>query len=670
VKTYPPGRVTRRGIEILKSRLEPLVLYVSPDRTIQWCLSGGLEPQLGVQEGVALVDGVAGLTPTFRLIDSKGARQHGVTYQRTVYDPAEYDLQVEVTVPPNPVQPELAASAIRRVLREWRDSFSPERTGELVYVTPDMGRWVARVRLSKTPPEREFRAQARRLRQRYTWTVRNDDGFWRGTDSVSVFKFSYNYRRDSFRRADDFDSLGPQWKQTYIGDGTSKFGVKDGRAMFFPGSGEVEVRNRLLGLNEVQVIGFNGEYEGGTWTFTVDNVTTDPIDFDASAEDVQAAIEDLPNVGEGNVEVTGPNGGPWRVTFLGDLAFQNISTSADGSNLTPDGTQGSVTVATNTDGSPGVTGTDNQVITINLGDIWEWPFPHNGFLRIWGRMDDNDDAPTAVCATIERHWVTLSRFNSGVETVMKRVPLLVPPQWWEDWTLVCGTPTNQRKFEVKRGRFTRLSYVEQGTGSVIGASNRGVGFGARVGTRELIGGQAIPPSVDAFEAGDNVSVTQKGFVTVTNFGDIEGYPRYLVYGPGTFRIANGPGSSEFVEFGPLGENQIALLTTLPRLRGVVDLSPDQPEQELSAVQNFIDKLISFATNNNVPPLLEWFESLFGILPPQGEMYHLLKGRFTNPVPPKPSGEPPTPAKIAVEIVNGTAESKIVAALTPLRTWPE
>ncbi|MGC7220089.1 hypothetical protein RBA39_23365, partial [Mycobacteroides abscessus subsp. massiliense] len=90
-------------------------------------------------------------------------------------------------------------------------------------------------------------------------------------------------------------------------------------------------------------------------------------------------------------------------------------------------------------------------------------------------------------------------------------------------------------------------------------------------------------------------------------------------------------------FGPLLEGQIAQITTLPRLRGVVDLSPDQPEQDLDEFQDIMKRLISLATNGNVPPLLEWFESQFGIRPPQGMLYALLGGRFTRPWPGKEEG---------------------------------
>ncbi len=71
--------------------------------------------------------------------------------------------------------------------------------------------------------------------------------------------------------------------------------------------------------------------------------TTAPIAYDAPASgagSVQGALEALPNVGAGNVTVTGPAGGPYTVTFqgplLGDVDVAEMG--AGGSGLTPAGT--------------------------------------------------------------------------------------------------------------------------------------------------------------------------------------------------------------------------------------------------------------------------------------------------------------------------------------------
>ncbi len=168
-----------------------------------------------------------------------------------------------------------------------------------------------------------------------------------------------------------------------------------------------------------------------------------------------------------------------------------------------------------------------------------------------------------------------------------------------------------------------------------------------------------------------VSGNGSGFITLTNSGDQDGYANHVVYGPFTkIKIANGPSSSSMIEFGPLLENQVALLRTEPRRRGVTDLTTlPVPTQNLNQFQTIVSSIISFATNNNVPARLREFESLFGILPPQGELYSLLKGRFTQTIPKKRAGMAPVESHIAVEITGGNSNTRIVSYLTPLRRWP-
>jgi hypothetical protein len=183
--------------------------------------------------------------------------------------------------------------------------------------------------------------------------------------------------------------------------------------------------------------------------------------------------------------------------------------------------------------------------------------------------------------------------------------------------------------------------------------------------------QTIPPTVDNWNLGDNTSVTQSGHLPLTNFGDQTEYPDLLVYGPGTFFFGDGPGTGDAtIEFGPLSDNQIALIRTNPGKRGVYDMSIDQPAQELTGFQSFITKLFSFVFNNNVPPLGSWFESLFGIQPAQGYLYPLLKGRWSQGIPPRPLSSLPTTSQMAVQIEGGDARSKVIASITPRRRWPD
>ena len=199
-------------------------------------------------------------------------------------------------------------------------------------------------------------------------------------------------------------------------------------------------------------------------------------------------------------------------------------------------------------------------------------------------------------------------------------------------------------------------------------------------------GGKYPGALSALPDGANGS----GFLPLTNLGTRPAWPRFLVYGPGTFSLGyganvyatgsnaisgGGPGligtAASTVTFGPLYAGQVALITTNPRLRSIVDVSVGQPAQKLSEFQTIVTQVVNFVTNNNVPPLLQQFESLFGILPPQGPMYSLLNGRFTSAsqLAPKQDGQMPVTSWIPVAINGGNTNSKIIAASTPYRTWP-
>lgn len=73
---------------------------------------------------------------------------------------------------------------------------------------------------------------------------------------------------------------------------------------------------------------------GGTYTVTYSAQETGNIDFDATAAEVQAALEALSNIAPGDVVVTGDDGGPYTLTFGGELADADINLTTDATNLT------------------------------------------------------------------------------------------------------------------------------------------------------------------------------------------------------------------------------------------------------------------------------------------------------------------------------------------------
>lgn len=86
-----------------------------------------------------------------------------------------------------------------------------------------------------------------------------------------------------------------------------------------------------VGSNEIQTATITGTPTGGTWTLTFQGQTTASIAHNAAAAAVQTALEALSTIGEDNVTVTGSAGGPYTITFVGDLAELNLPlmTAAD-----------------------------------------------------------------------------------------------------------------------------------------------------------------------------------------------------------------------------------------------------------------------------------------------------------------------------------------------------
>jgi len=96
-------------------------------------------------------------------------------------------------------------------------------------------------------------------------------------------------------------------------------------------------------VSEVQTLTTTTGATSGTFTLTYDRHTTDPISYDATTAQIQAALEALPNVSAGDITVSGDalttDGGQTIFTFndgLGDVSLISINPSglspADNSN--------------------------------------------------------------------------------------------------------------------------------------------------------------------------------------------------------------------------------------------------------------------------------------------------------------------------------------------------
>lgn len=101
------------------------------------------------------------------------------------------------------------------------------------------------------------------------------------------------------------------------------------------------------GTNEVQTITISAT--GGTFTVTYSGQTTAAIAWNATSAAVQAALEALSNIAVGDVSVTGADGGPYSIEFVGTLGMQDVATmTTNAGSLT--GGAGTAVVATPTVG--------------------------------------------------------------------------------------------------------------------------------------------------------------------------------------------------------------------------------------------------------------------------------------------------------------------------------
>lgn len=445
-----------------------------------------------------------------------------------------------------------------------------------------------------------------------------------------------NHLRANTTVLDEFNTptvngLGPSWPLFYEGDGPGYVHVSGGHVQWVDTAPGRTCINRWLGASEVQTIQIYGSPT--TWSLTFDgSQTTSAIPGAASADTVKLALEALPGIAIGDVAITGPFTAAgvtrYEVAFQGAFEKQRVP-EMKGAALAG-GANPYVTVHTSTDGAPQVTDTDNQVASVTIGDLFQFPFPDAAYVDVWGRRDEDDDNPTGIRLRIGPQWATLSAFVNGTEIWARTENLWWMPYPGESWTLVCGQAGEPRTFTVLRHGTFLFSYKESGTGSEVGPDFRGGGFGMESG--DGIFSQRIPPSVLDWSMGDNASIKQSGYLNLTNFGDQPAYPSLLIYGPGTFKFSNGGGSDATIEFGPLKEGEVALVEAHPGERGVYQIPSGAP------------------TND--------------------KLYSLLKGRWSRPIPARTLSSIPETTQMAVEVEGGDYNTKVIASITPRRRWPD
>lgn len=122
----------------------------------------------------------------------------------------------------------------------------------------------------------------------------------------------------------------------------TSYPIKKFSPVIINSSGRLE-HAAVTGTNEVVTLAMTGDPEGGTFTLTFGGQETAAIPFDATAAEVQAALQALSTIGAGNVECTG---GPFPdddivVEFVNALSGTNVGAITDDStNLTGGTTPG------------------------------------------------------------------------------------------------------------------------------------------------------------------------------------------------------------------------------------------------------------------------------------------------------------------------------------------
>ncbi|KAF0187721.1 MAG: RHS repeat-associated core domain-containing protein, partial [Gammaproteobacteria bacterium] len=121
-------------------------------------------------------------------------------------------------------------------------------------------------------------------------------------------------------------------------------------------------------VNEVQRVGVTSTFlTGGTFTLNYNGQTTTAIAYNATAAQVQSALEALNNVAPGDVVVTklqdSTSGQEWKLSFQGALGGANLAqTTIDSTNVWAMGGKTKIE-ATDTQGSSG--GSEVQTVTLS-----------------------------------------------------------------------------------------------------------------------------------------------------------------------------------------------------------------------------------------------------------------------------------------------------------------
>jgi hypothetical protein len=210
-------------------------------------------------------------------------------------------------------------------------------------------------------------------------------------------------------------------------------------------------------LNEIQLVTITGSPTGGTFTLT-SGTPTSSLAYNASAAAVQTALAALAAIGSNNVRVTGPDGGPYTVEYIGTKAGLDMAQLT----ATPSFTGGSTPGITITTLQAGATGTSakGHVATIGARDAAKW-------LTVLHSYGEGSDLFTlrATDARIEQ-WV-IEAGPRGVMSTFAGVGIK------EDAAGGSETGTNETEYMLLPSKGSCTLNIE---GSVFTSSIRGLRF--------------------------------------------------------------------------------------------------------------------------------------------------------------------------------------------------
>ena len=182
------------------------------------------------------------------------------------------------------------------------------------------------------------------------------------------------------------------------------------------------------GVSEVQTLNRSENPSSGTYTLTYQGQTTSEIAYNASAAEIQAAIDALSTINSGDITVAGGDNGlaDGNVTFTFKDTLGNVSLiSVNGSNLSPDGT---AAISETTKGVPSyISRSSNTIddvihgVTLHLHDTTDDSGEEITLTR------DIESVKTKVQSMVEAYNLAVQyiKENSSYDTTTKQAGILM-----------------------------------------------------------------------------------------------------------------------------------------------------------------------------------------------------------------------------------------------------